>query len=196
MADLGMICRLVLAVVFGTAAISKLGNFSSFVRTVLRIGMPARLAAAFACIVIVCEALVSLLCLSPVPRVAAGVAALALVSVFTLVSVRELTLQRSIPCNCFGQGTGTLGWHSLNRSLLLLVPAGVLAFSAVFHGQETTWSADVPTALMAVSASLGVILLGRWIVVAPTAIGLTRDRIRAESCALTTGSQDVQNSHP
>lgn len=151
--------------------------------------MPSRLASAFACIVIVCEALVSLLCLSPVPAVAAGLAGLALVSVFAIVSVRELTLQRSIPCNCFGQGTGTLGWHSLSRTLLLLVPAGVFAFSAIFHSPEISWSADVPTALMSVSASLGVILLGRWIAEAPTAIGLTRDRIRAESRTLATGGR-------
>ncbi len=175
MTYLSFVARGILAALFLAAAWSKGRHFRQFVRTTREIGIPAPLAPPAAWGLIAYEVALGVSLLVGQAPIATAGAALLLVALFAGVSLRGVWSRRAIPCNCFG-GSGTqLGYETLARAALLIVP-----IAGYYLGSRAGVSGWWPTTLETVVPSMGLvaaaILLGRWLLATPTVEALVRDR--------------------
>jgi uncharacterized membrane protein YphA (DoxX/SURF4 family) len=160
-----LVLRLALGLIFFVSAVAKLRDPAAFVQGVLEYRvLPRRLAQLYGRLLPFAEIGTALLLLSGFfLAVAAALAVLMLASFATAVAV--VTLQgREIGCHCFGQSASDrVGWHTLVRDLLLLLPAAWLLWGAAPRGMAP---ADWPNnGLDAATVVLAVLLaLGYWLV--------------------------------
>jgi uncharacterized membrane protein YphA (DoxX/SURF4 family) len=152
-------CRVMLAVVLGFAAASKLRGrraFRDFVESLSALGVPARAPLAHAVVAAEISAIV-LLVLVP----SAGFPlAMALVVGFTVVVARAIRSGVRVACRCFGASQTALGPAHLVRNLLLLLVA-VAGTAAWLHGDGGPLAFD--TAAAACGAGIiGGAAVARW----------------------------------
>lgn len=160
-----LVLRLALGLIFLVSALSKLHDPATFVQGVLEYRvLPAPLARAYGRLLPFVELGTALLFLSGVfLPIAAGLAVLMLSSFAIAVAV-VVRQGREIGCHCFGQAsTDRVGWHTLGRDLLLLLPSAWLLRGMATGGMVPAgWSGggvDVTTAVLAV-----LLALGYWLV--------------------------------
>jgi uncharacterized membrane protein YphA (DoxX/SURF4 family) len=137
--DLQLVLRLVLGLIFLVSALAKLRDPAAFVRGVLdyRV-LPRPLAQVYGWLLPFVEVGTALLLLSGLfPPLAASLAVLILTS-FAIAIVVAIMQGREVGCHCFGsaQRRGSVGWHTLLRDLVLLVPSGLLLATAA-SGQHS-----------------------------------------------------------
>jgi hypothetical protein len=132
------ICRVVLGVVFGWAALSKLRSrreFSRFVRTVpLLAPVPDRWAGRVGALVVIAESIVAVSMLDSSTATLGCYPAAALSFAFVAVAVRGLQRSRTTTCRCFGTES-RLGRHHVvrNGGLALLAVTGAVTPGAAVH---------------------------------------------------------------
>ncbi|HJQ27520.1 MAG TPA: MauE/DoxX family redox-associated membrane protein [Blastocatellia bacterium] len=122
--------RLLLAAVFVVAAVAKLMDRRGAERALTDIGLPQATAPLLAWVVPVVELTIAALLLPAMSAWWAGVAALALLAVFTTAIGVNLLRGRAPDCHCFGQLTaGPIDRGTLWRNLALLALAAWLVLS-------------------------------------------------------------------
>jgi uncharacterized membrane protein YphA (DoxX/SURF4 family) len=120
------LARVGLAVMFATAAWTKLLDRAGFRQSVIELGGPAALAPAVPVIELVVAAG---LLLEPLAR-ASAMGALVVLGVFTAAIARALAQGRRPTCNCFGQlSAAPIGAASLVRNLAFVAVALFVALS-------------------------------------------------------------------
>lgn len=142
MTTLALVARLLLALVFVISAVSKLRDGAAWRTAVQDFGVPAPVVRPVAAVLPYLElaCAVLLVCADPAATVGA-VAALVLLTAFTLAIVANLLLGRRPDCHCFGAvGDGGISWRTVARNAALLV----LAALSLTH---TGSIASVPSAL-------------------------------------------------
>jgi len=152
---LEVVCRLLLAAVFITAAFTKLSGkaaWLAFVQSLRQLDqVPGPLLRPAALAAVAIEVIVVVLLLVPV-RVAGWIGfALAgcLLLSFTLVIGRALSRGNRAPCRCFGASSTPLGMSHILRNLVLVLVA-VLGLA----GASASGPLDAPYALLAGAAGL------------------------------------------
>jgi hypothetical protein len=119
-------CQWFLSVVFAGAAVTKLGGYDRFLRTLTPIPWLSLRAARITARAIPLLELVLVVLLLAVSRIGAGVA-LATLAVFSAVVARELAAGREFRCGCFGAASaGPAGKPILARNAVLALPALLL----------------------------------------------------------------------
>ena len=128
--------QLVLTVVFTVAAVAKLGDLPRTRRAVESFGVPSRLAPAVAVLLPVAELAVAAALLPAATARWGALAAIALLLVFSVATVRVLRRGATVDCNCFGGlaqtevGRGTLLRNALLGLLAAFVAIGVESVGA------------------------------------------------------------------
>jgi uncharacterized membrane protein YphA (DoxX/SURF4 family) len=120
-----LVLRLALGLIFFVSAVAKLRDPVSFVDGVLEYRvLPRPLALAYGRLLPVVELSTALLLLSGfIPMVSAGLAVFMLGS-FAIAIAINAARGRAPACYCFGESSANhIGWHTLVRDLLLLIPA-------------------------------------------------------------------------
>jgi hypothetical protein len=153
----------VLAVIFGYAAISKIVRPGSW-RASLGAYRLGRLEPAAAWVVPSSELIVAGLCLTRF-RVAGAGAAVVLICAFSAAIIR--TGRRKLPCACFGKGGSQDRWGLLARNILLTA----LALTVLF-------SYDSRLGLPTVREVLPALLVGAGVIAGALTIRLTRSPLR------------------
>lgn len=159
-AELAM--RIVLAVVFGVAFVSKVRSptaFAAFASSLADIGWLRRGRGGVALAVAACEAVTVALIAAPWTVPAGFAAGIALLTGFTIVTGRELASGRQVRCRCFGAGTARIGPAQLARNIVLVICAAAgLAMSSATLG-DATGSGLVFSVGFALLAALAIV---RW----------------------------------
>jgi hypothetical protein len=155
--------RIVLAVVFAAAFVSKLRSraaYAEFADSLGDIGwLRGRWRTAAAAAVPAAEAAVVVLLALPWTVLAGLAAALLLLAVFTAVTGREAARGHRVRCRCFGAGTARIGPAQIIRNLLLA--AGAAAGLAIEPGSHGTAGAAGLVVGIGV-ALLAALALVRW----------------------------------
>lgn len=152
MNGLGYACAVLLAAVFVRAGAAKLARPAATATTFAALGVPTAPTVARA--VPVAELLVAAALLAA-PR-SGGVAALALLGLFTLVLARAVARGSPTPCNCFGATRADpVSGVDIARSVML----GVLAMEAI-----TAPRVEMPAPPAVLSAAAGFVVgwTGLW----------------------------------
>jgi len=152
-------------VVFLTASITKCRDAAAFAKTIRRIGVTRGFAPTVAWLIIAYEAAVGILFASGIFSVISTIAALVLLILFAVVSIRALILRQKIRCNCFGESASFLGKETLLRAILLLVPVGFYYLSTFFTS-SLWWPTTLSTIVPLVSIAVATILLTEWLLMA------------------------------
>lgn len=111
--------RLLVAAVFGWAALAKLLNLAATRRAVAEFGVPDRWVRVAGVALPVVELSVAVAVMLPWTAVAAGVVALGLLVVFSARVAWLLRAGKRPVCACFGVGSGEIGGRTLARNGLL-----------------------------------------------------------------------------
>ncbi len=176
----GFASRLLLAIIFWTAATGKIGERAAFARTLRQLGIPPRLVPTTTWLVVIYEAALGLLfALGAWPAIALT-AAIALLVVFASVSIIAMKARATIPCHCFGKSSTPLGSTTLLRSGLLLLPIG-LYYLSYRLGTAPWWPTSLSTAITTASLAIAALLFARWLLAARTIMELVaarRDSLR------------------
>jgi len=167
MMQVPFVLRLMLALIFLFSSLAKLRNPSAFVREVSDYQvLPQPLARLFGRLLPFVELITAVLLLSGfLLIVGTGMAAFLLTS-FTVVMTVMTTRGRQPKCNCFGTAsTSHVGWQTILRNLLLLIPVVWLFVTLVTgHQGEVIW----PTGGLGADAealTLAVLLTLTYVVV-------------------------------
>ena len=164
--------QLVVALVFGYAAIAKLRRPAPLTTTLEVLISHRAVATLIAASVIVCELLTSALAVTGGVRLrAAGLLALILLATFAGTGVYVLARGLKVACACFGRKTGLLGATTLVRSVLLSIPASWLLY---------TWPAS--------DVTVPVMLIG--LLMATAGAGLSLLLLRATDVFFTPSGED------
>lgn len=125
--NVGLICRIVLAVVLGGSAVGKFQDLDDSRQMIRDFGVPDRLARPGGVVLPGVELAVAIgLLIGGLSKWAAGAAAL-LLATFTLAIGLNMALGRNPECRCFGPLlTSTIGWRTLTRNLILLALAALV----------------------------------------------------------------------
>jgi peroxiredoxin len=152
-AALDVTIRLVLAIVFAVASISKATSFALTRESVADFGVPRSLAAAFSVVLIAAEFAVAVLMVPATTAFLGGVGAVCLFALFSGAIAVNLTRGRRPKCNCFGQLHPTeIGWRTLVRNLIF----GTFAVWLVANPEATrpislvAWAGALDAAQLAV----------------------------------------------
>jgi uncharacterized membrane protein YphA (DoxX/SURF4 family) len=122
-----VVIRLVLAAVFGLAAVAKLTDRDGFGRSLRDLGVPARLVSLLGVAVPVVELGVAAALVLPGAAWWGAAAAVVLLAGFTAVIAMSLARGRAPDCNCFGRlSLGPVGRTTLLRNGLFAVAGGVV----------------------------------------------------------------------
>lgn len=122
-----ILVRLALAGVFTMAALAKLTDRAGSRKAVSDFGLPAILVGPTSLLLPAVELLVAFLLIAPRSGWWGGVAALALLAVFTTGIVVNLAWGRAPDCHCFGQlHSAPIGWATLVRNGLFAAGAGFI----------------------------------------------------------------------
>jgi uncharacterized membrane protein YphA (DoxX/SURF4 family) len=184
---LGYGLQVAVGVIFLTAAISKLIDFSSFRKTVAEYAvLPRSLTTPTAYVISILEGAAGLALLTGFAAELAVGLALALLGSFAVGISVNLRRGRRIPCGCFGGARDTITARSLARiglvTLALLAARFVIDTStpapAVLTGGAESWQHGVEVAAIAAFT----LAAGMWVLALPEllqAIGVRRrpDRI-------------------
>src|ERR1700729_2016602 len=120
------LARLMLGCTFALSSIAKLAAPARTREGLVEFGIPLMLATPLAAALVIAEMAAAILVLLPVTARQGALAALILLSAFSVGIGVNLTRGRRPACNCFGQLRSTpIGWPTLVRN-------GVLAAIAVF----------------------------------------------------------------
>ncbi len=173
MADVVIAARLVLALVFATAALAKLRDLDAVAGTIRGLGFGRHTARALAPLLVASEALAAFFVLSGVSPLLAAALVGILLAAFTAAALTALAGGRTVQCSCFGADSGVLGMSTMVRCALLAVPAGVSALPVTADGV----SSDRLAATTLVGAlALGSLLAGKWLLALPILARLMRER--------------------
>jgi uncharacterized membrane protein YphA (DoxX/SURF4 family) len=139
--------RLLLAVVFATAATTKLRDGAGFRTSLVAFGVPAALGSVLGIAVPLAEFLTAVLLLPGELAPAGAAAAVSLLTVFTLAVLVNLAGGRAPECRCFGRAEAApIGPATLVRNAALL--AGALAVLGLGPGAGVSavsgWGASSP----------------------------------------------------
>jgi hypothetical protein len=122
-----LVLRLLLAVVFATAAAAKLTDRAGARRAVRDFGVPAALVPAVAVCLPVVELAIALALLPLTSAWWAATGALVLLLVFVVAIAANLMRGNRPECRCFGQlSSKPLGWRTLGRTGLLAAVAAMV----------------------------------------------------------------------
>jgi len=171
----GFVSRLLLAIVFWTAAIGKISEQGAFAGTLRQLGIPPRLSRQTTWLVVIYEAALGLLfALGAWPEIADG-AAIALLVVFVGLSISAMMTHATIPCHCFGKSSTHLGSATLSRAALLVLPVGLYYLS--YHlGAASWWPTSLSTAITTASLAIAALLFARWLLAARVVKDLVTER--------------------
>lgn len=157
-----LLARIVLALVFGVAGLAKAADPARTRRTLIEFGVPEKLAMPLAWSLPFVEILVALALLPLASAWWSAVAALVLLSVFTLAIGVNLSRGQTPDCNCFGQlHSSPLSWSVFTRNLLLAAAAALI----VVQGKNDpglsafNWLADMKAGEL-VNLALGLGAMG------------------------------------
>lgn len=162
---LGFVSRILFAIIFLTASITKSHDAAAFAKTIRQLGVTKGLAPIVAWLIITYEAVLGLLFTFGIFPTLSTIAALMLLILFAVVSIRALILRQRIKCNCFGRVTSLLGKQTLLRSVLLIIPVSIYYLST-FYTDSLWWPSTLDTIIPLVSISVAAILLTRWLLIA------------------------------
>jgi peroxiredoxin len=170
-----VLARLLLAAVFATAGLAKLGRRAETESTLEAFGVGFAWRSPIATALPLAELAIAAALLPAASAPYAGVAAFLLLVAFSIAVARTLRRGEQVDCNCFGSlGPSEISGWTLARNLALLVPAGLVA--------TVGWSDAGPSAVAwighlsatAALASLG----GAALVVAALAFALALQVMR------------------
>lgn len=158
----GGVARYSVGIVFLVSALSKLGDFPSFVRGLARYEILAprslRLAGA---VVVGCELLGAASLVTGIARAAGSALGLGLSVIFFLAVAVNLHRGRVFPCHCFGANTAdVIGPATLVRTGLMAVGAAVALVTLPAASTEHLTSKHI-VALFALA--LATIAVTRWL---------------------------------
>jgi uncharacterized membrane protein YphA (DoxX/SURF4 family)/peroxiredoxin len=188
---IGLGARLVLALVFTTAAVGKLADLSGTRSTLEDFRVPVRLLAPFALLLPAAElATAAALIVQPSARFGA-IAALALLLAFAAGIAGAMARGEAPDCNCFGQlGSAPAGGGTLIRNAALAAPA-VLVLA---YGPGKTLGTWLPTrsaaevvAAVAALAALALSALCLRLVLLNKELREDVDRVREATAAFPAG---------
>ncbi len=150
-----LLARVVLAAVFGVAAVAKLLDRSGARRSAADFGVPDRFSGLVGILLPVAELVVAVLLVSPVAARWSGAAAAGLLALFVAAIARALTRGRQPDCHCFGQlSSAQIGRGTIARNLVLAAVAVFIALAGRQHGIDDEWSGLSHTGQVAVAAVL------------------------------------------
>jgi hypothetical protein len=153
--------QLLLSMVFAVAAIAKLADQDGTRRAIEAFGVPPRLAPAGALALPIAELAIAAALLPAVTAPWGGLAAVALLLVFSVAIARSLRAGSAPDCNCFGGLTQTeVGRGTLLRNVLLAAGAGLVAVSAGGEALSALHWITVPAPQDRVAIVLMVVALG------------------------------------
>ena len=151
-----LIARVLLAVVFVVAGLSKLADRAGSRQALIDFGVPARLATPGGILLPLAELAVAVALIPLTTAWWGAVGALVLVLLFIVGIVYNLALGRTPDCHCFGQlYSKPIGWSTLFRNLLLAAVAG---FIVVFGWSSPGLSAVAWFGDLALAQRLEVIM--------------------------------------
>lgn len=192
MVSLVFITRVLLAVVFLTAAVGKSRFPAAFQETIQRIGFRKSLAPLIGWLVIIWEAMLGVLFFLGILPLLAVIAAFSLLLLFMSVSILAIRQREQIPCNCFGRSVSPLGYQTILRALILVVPV-LLYYLSTLSTPSDWWPTTFDTALILLSLTVALILLTRWVLAARSIMKLAHDlRRSSEEAALQRALQIMQ----
>jgi peroxiredoxin/uncharacterized membrane protein YphA (DoxX/SURF4 family) len=159
--------RLLLAVVFGVAGVSKLGSVARARDGVIEFGVPAFLATPVTGALIAGELTVAIGLLRIPTAWYAAIGALVLVAIFSIAIAANLLRNRRPNCNCFGQiYAAPIDWLTFARNVAL----GAVAVALVTFGRDArAYSVSSIPALSTalwLSITAVLVLLGLLLVIA------------------------------
>jgi len=152
----------------------KIRNLAAFKKTIYRLGLPSGLVPAVAWLNILYETILGGLFFWGVFPLFASIAALLLLLVFIGVSIIVMVRHQKIACNCFGQSESPLGYETLIRAMVLIVPVIVYYLSSL-TARSTWWPTTIDLALSLLSLVIGIILLTRWLLEGKSILTLARN---------------------
>lgn len=160
-----MVTQVALAAVFIISAVAKARNVRRTAETITLLGVPQRWSTAVAIGLPTAELVAAALLISPFASPAGGVAAFALLTLFTVVVGRQLAKGRRPDCGCFGAfGPDRIGPSTLLRNGVLMAMAAFVALAALKRSSETTlaspsrWLAEQPIERLAAGV-VGLVVL-------------------------------------
>lgn len=179
MTYLGFISRILFAIVFLTASIAKSRDAAPFIKTIRRLGVTKGFAPVVAWLIITYEAALGILFIFGIFPTISTIAALMLLILFAVVSIRALVLRQQIRCNCFGEATSLLGKQTLLRAILLLIPVSIYYLST-FFAASVWWPSTLNTIIPLMSIAVAAILLTKWLLMARSLAALAFERRQEE----------------
>lgn len=157
------LAQLLLSLVFAVAAVAKLADQGGTRRAIEGFGAPSRVAPAGALALPIVELAIAAALLPAATAAWGGLAATALLLVFSAAVARSLRAGSAPDCNCFGGLTQTeVGRGTLLRNLLLAALAGLVAASAwgdpvsAFHWVTVPASQDRLAVVLLIGALAGL----------------------------------------
>jgi uncharacterized membrane protein YphA (DoxX/SURF4 family) len=133
-----LLCRIVLAAVFGLAGTAKLVSPIQTRESIVEFGIPARWARGGAILLVLAELSAAILVLPIATATYGATMALALLIVFSAAIAVNLIQHRQPRCNCFGQLRATpIGWSTFVRNVPLAAVACVVVWSGLEPGTLT-----------------------------------------------------------
>src|ERR1700704_2719041 len=126
-----LLCRLLLAGVFATAAAAKLADRDGTSRAVTDFGLPPSLARPLALLLPLAEFTVAILLITTSSGSWGGVGALALLLIFSIGITANLIRGRNPDCHCFGQlRSKPIGWPTIIRNFLFAAGSGLIIWQS------------------------------------------------------------------
>lgn len=161
MSSIVLLARLLLAVVFVTAAVGKLADLEGSRRTIAAFGMPD-FAARLGGRVLPFVELACAVALMPQPTARWGAVAMGLLlAVFIAAISRALSKGRTPDCNCFGQvSSAQISWRTLARNVALLAIATLVIWKGPGSSLTAWTSNQAASSLVASIAVIACALLG------------------------------------
>jgi peroxiredoxin len=171
--------RVLLAIVFGVAGISKLASVSRAREGVVEFGVPVSLATPVTGALIAGEVAVAIGLLRIQTAWPAAIGALTLLAIFSIAIAANLLRNRRPNCNCFGQiHAAPIGWPTFARNIALgAVAIFVVGFGRDAQAYSVSWMpAPGATAWFAMVAAL--VALGLLVVIAALLTQILRQQGR------------------
>jgi uncharacterized membrane protein YphA (DoxX/SURF4 family) len=175
-----LIVRLVLGVVFLTAAVTKLLDREGTRKAVGDFGVPASLVTAVAMLVPVAELAVGILLLPVTTAWWGAIGAAALLVAFVIGIAINLARGRRPGCQCFGQLHSTpVGWTTLARNAVLLAGAGFILWRGPDRlGPSVAKALAGRSGLEIAALAAGIAVIGLLLVLGMMVVDLLRQNGR------------------
>jgi len=168
--------RFVLAAVFLAASVGKVRSLAAFRDTVANLGVPRLAVNPSVVAVIWLEATEGILVSLGQAKSAAVVLGVSLVLVFIGAAVYAMRTGQLILCNCFGDSREALGWATIARSGMLLLPLSI--YGALSPALPANAAGIARTLSVVLALCIGGLILSRWVTGLPNVLQLRRDRLR------------------